>query len=285
MPAVFFSLSHWTRRLQIKKVLTGALAAGHRAFDGAQDYYPAENFLGDVLQKSKIPRKDIFLVSKLGYLDDYGTKRTRQVVLQTLKRLRTSYLDLYYLYDVGRTLHQEKMAWRAMEKLYREGKIKALGISNFPSFKIRRIMKYASVKPHVLQNHFNIYMPGHYKMTQDNVFPLVRKHNMAFLSRRLLTYSDLTSLRPIDDPHVKALAKHHKRTPAQILLRWALQQGVGVVMKSEQPEHIKSNMKIHDFELPTSDLAYLNQIGKLNHAPGNRWFNKARYMSQLEERD
>jgi len=146
----------------------------------------------------------------------------------------------------------------------------------------KRIMKYARVKPHVLQNHFNIYMPGHYKLSQKNVFPLVRKHNMAFLSRRLLTYSDLTSLRPLEDPHVKALAAHHKKTPAQVLLRWSLQQGVGVVMKAEHPQHIKSNTQIHDFHLPDKHLAYLNQIGKLNHPDGNAWFNQAVYDHEEE---
>jgi len=280
MPAIFFSLSHWTRREQIRETLGRALDLGHRAFDGAQDYFPAEDMLGEVLAKRKIPRKELYLVSKLGYLDDYGNGLTRKTVLSTLKRLKTKYLDLYYLYDVGRTLAEEKAAWREMEQLHKEGKIRALGISNFPSEKIKRIMGYAKIKPHVLQNHFNIYMPGHFKLMQKNVFPLVRKHKMVFLSRRLLTYSDLTALQPIDDPHVKALAASYKRTPAQILYRWALQQGVGIVAKAENPAHMRSNTKIFDFALKTADLAYLNQIGKLNHPANNPWFDKTEYEKE-----
>jgi diketogulonate reductase-like aldo/keto reductase len=240
-----------------------ALTAGYRHIDTAA-IYGNEESVGRAVKESGVPRKEIFLTTKL-WNADHGYDAALRAFETSAKRLGTDYFDLYLIHWPnpaqfrGNWQQANADTWKAFEELYQAGKVRAIGISNFHERHIEPLLKTAAIVPQVNQIRL---CPGN---TQDEVAAYCRKRNML-----LDAYSPLGTGRLIDSPEIKALADKYHRSAAQICIRWSLQRGYLPLPKSVTPERIEANTRVFDFELSPEDvekLAGLTGIGGVDKNP------------------
>lgn len=248
----------------IHRVIDAALGAGYRAFDTAE-MYENEKDMGDafkkILPKYNLTRKDIFITSKLDP-SKQGCEKARNAFFATLGYLQTDYLDLYLIHYPG-TLGIEgndplnkvnrKQSWLELEKLFREGKIRDIGVSNYMAKHLEDLLSYCTIKPAVNQCEHN----PHCKQTDAREY--CRKHDIIYGAFSSFG-SALAKGTVLNDETVVKIAEAHKRTTAQVLLRWAVQDNIIVIPRSSNPERIKSNINIFDFELSQGEIQALNSI-------------------------
>ena len=230
-----------------------AIEAGYRHIDTAQGYGNEES-VGLAVKKSGIDRKDLFITSKLTN-SEHGYERTLAAFEETMKKLDMDYLDLYLIHWPNpiafRDHWQEANAgtWKAFEELYKAGRIRAIGISNFRPHHIEELMKTATVAPMVNQIRL---CPGE---TQDEVVDYCRSHNI-----QLEAYSPLGVGKIFEVPEMKALAEKYGKSIAQICIRWSLQRGYLPLPKSVNPARIQENANVFDFELEASDVQLIADL-------------------------
>ena len=230
-----------------RDAVLAALRAGYRHIDTAQAY-GNEQSVGEGIRLSGVPREDIFLTSKLAN-PIRGYQETLDAVENSLRKLGTKYADLFLLHwprpAAFKDNWEEKNAqsWRAFEELYHQGKLKAIGISNFHPHHIDALLKTAKVAPMVNQIRL---APGD---TQDEVAQYSRAKGML-----LEAYSPLGVGRVFEVPEMQALAEKYGKSIAQIALRWSLQRGYLPLPKSITPQRIKENTRLFDFELSPEDV-------------------------------
>lgn len=244
----------------LHKAVLAAVKYGYRHFDCAQ-CYNNEAVIGEALKVSGVSRKDLFLASKLSSPGDYGSAATVALVEKQLRKLQTTYLDLYYLHDDIEDFGKEKAAWRALERLHDRGIIKHIGLSNYRVDGIKRVMSFARVLPSVLQVKYDVYHPGYSWATAgiDDVVEFAREQDIAVVG--YANFSGWPSLlRARDDPHIVCMAQRYGRTPTQVILRHCLQKGLAVVPASLSEAHIKDNSRAFEFSLEEADLAYLDSL-------------------------
>jgi diketogulonate reductase-like aldo/keto reductase len=240
-----------------------ALKAGYRHIDTAA-IYGNEESVGRAIKESGVPRKEIFLTTKL-WNTEHGYDSTLRAFEESARKLGTDYFDLYLIHWPNpvkfRDSWQQANAdtWRAFEELYKAGKVRAVGISNFHERHIEPLLKTAAVSPQVNQIRL---CPGN---TQDAVVEYSRSKNML-----LEAYSPLGVGKLIASPEIKVFADKYQRSAAQICIRWSLQRGYLPLPKSVTPERIESNTKIFDFEISAEDvekIAVLTGIGGTDKNP------------------
>lgn len=230
-----------------------AIEAGYRHIDTAQGYGNEES-VGLAVKKSGIDRKDLFITSKLTN-SEHGYERTLAAFEETMKKLDMDYLDLYLIHWPNpiafRDHWQEANAgtWKAFEELYKAGRIRAIGISNFRPHHIEELMKTATVAPMVNQIRL---CPGE---TQDEVVDYCRSHNI-----QLEAYSPLGVGKIFEVPEMKVLAEKYGKSIAQICIRWSLQRGYLPLPKSVTPSRIKENTQVFDFELEAADVQLIADL-------------------------
>lgn len=230
-----------------------AIEAGYRHIDTAQGYGNEES-VGLAVKKSGIDRKELFITSKLTN-SEHGYERTLAAFEETMKKLDMDYLDLYLIHWPNpiafRDHWQEANAgtWKAFEELYKAGRIRAIGISNFRPHHIEELMKTATVAPMVNQIRL---CPGE---TQDEVVDYCRSHNI-----QLEAYSPLGVGKLFEVPEMKALAEKYGKSIAQICIRWSLQRGYLPLPKSVTPSRIKENTQVFDFELEAADVQLIADL-------------------------
>ena len=236
-----------------------ALKNGYRLIDTANAYVN-EKAVGRGIKKSGIDRKEIFLSTKLWasvYEDD-------RAVEKTLERLDLDYIDLLFI-------HQPTSNWKAgykqLENAYKEGKIRAIGISNFEGKYIEELLKICEIKPQVIQ------VEAHPYFTQDELRKITDKEDMKIMSWYPLGHGD-TNL--INEPVFTELAKKYNKSNAQIILKWHTQMGFIVIPGTKNPEHIKDNFDILDFGLTNEDMEKIAKINK-----NIRYYNRT--DAQLEQ--
>jgi diketogulonate reductase-like aldo/keto reductase len=222
-----------------------ALRVGYRHIDTAAVYQNEEG-VGTAIKEGGVPREDIFLVSKV-WNSDQGYETTLKAFETSLKKLQTDYLDLYLIHW-PKALNKE--TWRALEKLYKEGRIKAIGVSNFKVHHLEDLMASSEIVPAVNQVEFHPQFP------QDEVREFCIKHNI-----QLEAWGPLMQGKIFNIPLMQELAEKYGKTVSQIALRWDLQMGVVTIPKSITPERIKENSDIFDFELSKEDM---DKIATLN---------------------
>lgn len=243
------------------KAVRDALEIGYRHVDTAA-VYGNEASVGRAIRDSGIPREEIFVTSKL-WNTVRGYNETKQAFEETLQRLGLDYLDLYLIHwpNPAGFRHRWKEAntetWRAMEDLYKEGRIRAIGISNFMKHHIDALLETAKVVPMVNQIRL---CPGDVK--QDLV-AYCRKHSML-----LEAYSPFGTGKAFEVPEIRKLAAKYNKSVAQLLVRWSLQMGFLPLPKSTNRERIKENADVFDFEIADEDVAYL---AGLTGACGEGW--------------
>ena len=230
---------------EAEAAVESALKSGVRLIDTANGYMN-ESGTGRGIKKSGVPREDIFLVSKL-----WPTVYEKETAVdETLARLGTDYIDLLFL-------HQPTDNWREgyrnIEKAVREGKVKAIGLSNFPDELLREAIDTMELKPQVVQVEAHPYYP------QTELKKILAETGMGLMAWYPLGHGD-RSLR--EEPVFTELAKKYGKTNAQIILRWHIQSGNVVIPGSKNPDHIRDNFDIFDFTLTDEDMAEIAKVNK-----------------------
>lgn len=247
-------------------VLDAALAAGYRLIDTAA-VYGNEAFIGEalvrLLPKHGLKREDIFITSKLATRDQ-GAAKARAGALQSLSNLQTEYLDLYLVHFPGvegipsddpRIKELRKESWLELEKLHREGKLRAIGVSNYLVRHLEEMDSYATVTPAVNQCEF------HPHLIPEDVVELCRRRGIHFQAYSSLgTAANKAKL--FAEPIVQQLAVKYACGPARLLLAWALNQGVSVLPKTSSPAHVKDNFSALEIKLDQADIDALSALGK-----------------------
>lgn len=224
-----------------------ALECGYRHIDTAA-MYGNESSVGRAIKESSIKREDIFITSKLGNTQ-HGYEETKEAFLQTLNNLGTDYLDLYLIHWPNPIKYRDSWqsanagSWKAMEEFYEQGKIRALGISNFLPHHIDALLETAKVKPAVNQIRL---CPG---LTQDNLAAYCKG-----LDILLEAYSPLGTGKIFNVAEMQELAAKYGKSIAQIGIRWSLQMGYLPLPKSVTPSRIRENAEVFDFSLTEEDV-------------------------------
>lgn len=231
-----------------------AIKTGYRMIDTAEAY-GNEAAVGNGIAKSGIDRKELFLVTKVNYK---SYENACAAVEQSLKNLQTDYIDLLLLHWPFANYYA---AWRELEKLYDEGKIKAIGVSNFEPAQLVDLIAYNKIVPAVNQIETNLYCQRAFEREW------LDKNNVAHMSYAPLGQGNRNEM--FDEPTVVALAEKHHKSASQILLRFLIQKGVIIIPRSTKLQHIKENFEIFDFTLTGEEMAELSVLDKKTALIGN----------------
>lgn len=242
MPILGYGVYQVTKE-ECARCVLDALKVGYRHIDTAQSYFNEEE-VGSAIQKSGVPRKDIFLTTKV-WIEHYGYEQTKTSVAESLRKLKTDYLDLVLLHQPFSDAYG---AWRALEELYDEGKIRAIGISNFYADRMVDFASFNRIKPMVNQ------METHIFNQQKNLKEWADKYNI-----RLEAWAPFGEGRrgTFDNPVIGKIGEKYGKTAAQVMLRWNIQRGVVVIPKSTHIERMEENFDVFDFTLSSEDLAVI----------------------------
>ncbi len=232
---------------EVIQAVEWALEAGYRHIDTAS-IYKNEEGVGEGLRHSGISRDDQFIVSKV-WNADQGFESTLRAYDESLKRLGLEYLDLYLIHWPTKGKYKE--TWKALEKIYAEGRVRAIGVSNFLQHQLEDLLTEAEVVPMVNQMEFHPY--------------LVQQELLDFCASKSIQYEAWS---PLMQGHIfelevmRELADKYGKSIAQIVLRWDLQKGVVTIPKSVKKERITSNADLFDFELSAEDVAILDGLNR-----------------------
>lgn len=257
---------------ECERCVLDALKTGYRSIDTAQSYFNEEE-VGNAIEKSGIARKEIFLTTKI-WLENYGFEKAKASVLKSMEKLKTDYLDLCLLHQPFSDIYG---AYKALEELYKEGRIRAIGISNFYADRMVDIASFAEIKPMVNQIEIHPYHQ------QENQLNWAKKYNI-----RAEAWAPFGEGRGemFTNPILSEIGKKYKKTVAQVILRWHIQRGIIVIPKSTHIERMEENFNIFDFSLSEDDMNAIAglETGKsafFSHTDPNmvEWFVK-----MIEER-
>jgi 2,5-diketo-D-gluconate reductase A len=246
MPILGFGVFQVTDLKECENGVLGAIETGYRLIDTAASYMN-ETAVGNAIKKSGVPREDLFITTKL-WVQDTGYEKTKKAFEKSLNKLQLEYLDLYLIHQPYGDVYG---SWRAMQDLYKEGKIKAIGVSNFQPDRIMDLITFNEVVPAVNQvevHPFNQQIEVQKFLTENKVQieswgPFAEGKNNLFQNELLL-----------------GLASKYGKSIAQVVLRWLTQRGVIVIPKSVRKERIKENFNISDFELSVEDMVSISTL-------------------------
>lgn len=223
-----------------------AIEVGYRAIDTAA-FYDNEEGVGQAIRESGVAREELFITSKV-WNSDQGYDSTLQAFEKSLENLGVDYLDLYLIHWPGKDKYLE--TWKALEKLYHDGKVKAIGVSNFQVHHLENLIANSEIKPVVNQVEL------HPLLIQTEIRDYCKKHDI-----KVEAWGPLGQGNLINEPTINHIAKKHGKSSAQVLIRWHLQHGIVVIPKSITPSRIEENMQVFDFSLSLNEM---NQIDALN---------------------
>lgn len=245
-------LGYGTLRLpreQCADCVAKAIQSGYRLIDTAKNYVN-EIPVGEGIRRSGIDRKELFVTSKL-WFKDYGYKQAKAAFKATLKRLQLDYLDLYLLHQPFGDVYG---AWQALEELYEDGKIRAIGVSNFFPDRIVDFAFVNKIRPAVNQIEFSpCYQRWSDKAVNDEYGVQVEAWGAL-----------LSGMHPeiLTEPVLVEIAKKYNKTPAQVILRWLTQQGVVTICKTQRPERMLENLQSLSFKLSVDDISQIAKLDK-----------------------
>ncbi len=224
-----------------------ALSLGYRSIDTAA-FYDNEEGVGQALKESGIPREEIFVTTKV-WNTDQGYEETLAAFEKSRKRLGLDYLDMYLVHWPVKGKYID--TWKALEKLYQEGTIKAIGVSNFQIHHLEDLFTHANEKP--VLNQIEL----HPLLTQEKVRAFCKENDIA-----VEAWSPIARGKLVDDPTLLSIAEKYEKTSTQVILRWHLQNNVIVIPKSVTPSRIKENADIFHFELTDEDMEKINGLNE-----------------------
>ncbi|SDK48686.1 aldo/keto reductase [Sediminibacillus albus] len=229
----------------VYQAVKSALEIGYRHIDTAS-FYQNEEGVGKAIKDSGIPREEIFVTTKV-WNDEQGFAEALEAFNRSLTKLGTDYIDLYLIH--WPVPGKYKDTWRALEKIYDEGKAKAIGVSNFLPHHLDDLMRDAQIKPMVNQIEL------HPKLSQVETREFCSQHHIA-----VEAWSPIGKGRYLDHPMLQELAEKHQKSSAQVILRWHYQNGVIIIPKSVKANRQQENAQIFDFELTEKDIEQMNEL-------------------------
>lgn len=252
MPSIGFGTYKLGEEQDVIDRVKLALKIGYRQIDTAS-FYGNEEGVGKGIAQSGVDRKDIFLVTKL-WNDDHGYEETINAFNKSIKKLGVDYLDLYLIHWPNK-LNSE--TWRAFEDLYKEGKVRAIGVCNFKIGHLEELKKIAKIMPMV--NQIEI----HPCKTQKDIIEYCTENNIQVVAWGPIMRGKIFSL-----PLMLDLAEKYNKSIAQITLRWHIQNGVIPIPKSSNEERIKVNIDIFDFNLSNEDMKKIDSLNSNEDVSG-----------------
>ncbi|WJQ11160.1 aldo/keto reductase [Geobacillus stearothermophilus] len=231
---------------EVKSAVRTALEVGYRHVDTAA-FYENEEGVGQAIRESGIPREQVFVTTKV-WNTDQGYETTLKAFDASLKKLGFDYVDLYLVHWPVKGKYKE--TYKALEKLYKDGYVRAIGVSNFQIHHLQDVLADCEIKPMVNQVEY------HPRLTQKELQAFCRENGI-----QLEAWSPLMRGEILTEPTIVEIGKKYGKTPAQVVLRWDLQHGVVTIPKSVTPARIKENANLFDFSLTAEEM---KQIDALN---------------------
>jgi 2,5-diketo-D-gluconate reductase A len=240
MPLLGFGVFQVTDAEECERSVYDAIRTGYRLIDTAAAY-GNEEAVGNAIKRAGVPREELFVTTKL-WIADAGYERTKQAFDRSLQRLQLEQVDLYLIHQPFGDVHG---AWRAMEELYREGRIRAVGVSNFQPDRLMDLMVHNEVVPAVNQIETH---PFHQQVETQKFLRANRVQHEAWAPFAEGQHNIF------ENEVLLSLAGKHQKTVAQIILRWLTQRGIVAIPKSVRKERIEENFDVFDVELSTEDM-------------------------------
>lgn len=231
---------------EVKKAVKAALETGYRSIDTAA-FYGNEHGVGQAIQESNVPRDEIFVTTKV-WNDQQGFDETLTAFKESKEKLGLNVIDLYLVHWPIKGKFKD--TWRALEKLYKEGQVRAIGVSNFKPHHLEDLLSDAEFVPVINQVEF------HPRLAQEATRAFCYENKI-----QMEAWSPLMRGRLFDNDTIKEIAQAHGKTPAQVIIRWDLQHGFVTIPKSVHEKRIKENADVFDFELSQREM---DQIDTLN---------------------
>lgn len=239
MPQLGYGVYQVTKE-ECERCVLDALDVGYRAIDTAQSYFN-EAEVGEAIAESGIDRKEIFLTTKV-WIEHYGYEQAKESVLQSMEKLKTDYIDLVLLHQPFADYYG---AYRALEDLYEEGKLRAIGVSNFYPDRLVDIASFARIKPMVNQ------IETHPLNQQIEAHEWLKKYGV--IHEAWAPFGEGRG-NMFTNPVLQKLGDKYNKTVAQVILRWQLQRGIVVIPKSTHKERMAQNLDVFDFTLTNEDM-------------------------------
>lgn len=266
MPILGYGVYQVTQE-ECERCVLDALKVGYRSLDTAQSYFNEEQ-VGNAIQKSGVPREEIFLTTKV-WVEHYGYEQAKASVMESMRKLQTDYLDLVLLHQPFSDTYG---AYRALEELYAEGKIRAIGVSNFYVDRMVDFASFNQIKPMVNQVETHIFQQ------QKELKEWADKYGI-----QLEAWAPFGEGRNgiFDNSVVREIGARYHKTAAQVMLRWNIQRGIVVIPKSTHLERMKENFEVFDFVLTSEEMAAIADLDRaessfFSHQDPNmvEWFVK-----------
>ena len=253
---------------EAERCVADALSVGYRLVDTAQAYFNEEG-VGAAIAKSGIPREEIFLVTKV-WISNNGEEKAAASIDESLRKLQTDYIDLLLIHQAYGDVFG---TWRAMEKAYKEGKVRAIGVSNFQAARFFDFAHYVDIKPMVNQLQCNVLCQ------QTGIEPILCETDTKMMAWGPLGGQGAEGV--VKNPMLAEIGERYGKTAAQVALRWLTQCGIVAIPKSTHKERMEQNFNIFDFSLTSNDM---QQIATLNQEDaGFINFQDPRFVKYLIE--
>ena len=233
---------------EAERCVSDALSVGYRLIDTAQAYFNEEG-VGAAIAKSGIPREEIFLVTKV-WVSNNGEEKAAASIDESLRKLRTDYIDLLLIHQAYGDVFG---TWRAMEKAYKDGKVRAIGVSNFQAARFFDFAHYVDIKPMVNQLQCNVLCQ------QTGIEPILCETDTRMMAWGPLGGQGAEGV--VKNPMLAEIGARYGKSAAQVALRWLTQCGIVAIPKSSHKERMEQNFNIFDFSLSSNEM---QQIATLN---------------------
>lgn len=248
LPQIGFGTWQLAEGKEAEESVSAAIAAGYKLLDTAK-IYGNENSVGQAIEQSK-QRDELIVTTKL-WVGDMGYQSALDAFSASLSRLDLEYVDLYLVHWPGRSTKVRQDSWRALEEIHQSGKAKHIGVSNYQVEHLEEMLGYAKTKPAVNQIEFHPFI---YEK-QRPILEFCKQEGIA-----LEAYSPLAQAGKLKDATLVEIGHKHNKTPAQVMLRWAIQHSATPIPRSSNVGRIKQNLEVFDFELDDDDMRKINRL-------------------------
>ena len=253
---------------EAERCVADALSVGYRLIDTAQAYFNEEG-VGDAIAKSGIPRDEIFLVTKV-WISNNGEQKAAASIDESLRKLRTDYIDLLLIHQAYGDVFG---TWRAMEKAYRDGKVRAIGVSNFQAGRFFDLAHYVDIKPMVNQLQCNVMVQ------QTGIEPVLAEFGTKMMAWGPLGGQGVDGI--VKNEKLAAIGAKYGKSAAQVALRWLTQRGIVAIPKSSHKERMEQNLSVLDFTLTADEMAAITALNE--HDSGLVNFGDPQFVKYLIE--
>ena len=253
---------------EAERCVSDALSVGYRLIDTAQAYFNEEG-VGEAIAKSGIPREEVFLVTKV-WISNNGEQKAAASIDESLRKLKTDYIDLLLIHQAYGDVFG---TWRAMEKAYRDGKVRAIGVSNFQAGRFFDLAHYVDIKPMVNQLQCNVMVQ------QRGIEPVLAEFGTKMMAWGPLGGQGVDGI--VKNEKLAAIGAKYGKSAAQVALRWLTQRGIVAIPKSSHKERMGQNLNVLDFTLSSDEMELI--AGLNEHDSGLVSFGDPQFVKYLIE--